>query len=64
MSSSKCPHCQNNSFELSTEAPYGSKYKLTFIRCKSCKTVVGVMDYYNIGTLIYKLAEKLRIKLD
>ena len=62
--SSKCPKCQATGFESVIETPNNSNFKLQFIRCKSCKTVVGVQDYYNIGNLLYVLAKKLNINLD
>ncbi len=61
---SKCPQCSNDKFEAVNETPANSIYELIFIRCTSCKIVVGVLDYYNIGTLINKLATKLKIDLD
>ena len=63
-SSSKCPHCQKSGFEVATEEPKDSNFKLMFVRCQWCKTVVGVLDYYNIGTLVHKLAKKLNVNLD
>ena len=63
-STSKCPHCQNSGFEAVTEEPKNSNFKVIFIRCQSCKTVVGTLEYYNSGNLIHKLANKLNINLD
>lgn len=63
-SHSKCPNCQRTSFETVEETPKDSNFKLMFIRCDSCKTVVGVIDYFNIGNLIHKLADKLNVNLD
>ena len=57
-SSSKCPHCQKSGFEVATESPKDSNYKLMFVRCQWCKTVVGVLDHYNIGNLVLKLAKR------
>lgn len=62
-SNSKCPTCQNNLFELAEDAPAGSKFKIQFIRCSSCKTVVGTMDYLHTPTLIKDLAKKLGVTL-
>ncbi|MBN1950257.1 MAG: hypothetical protein JW801_03585 [Bacteroidales bacterium] len=61
---SKCPRCSNNAFEAINEKPVNSNYELIFVRCTSCKTVVGVVDYYNVGTLVKKLATQLKIDLD
>ncbi|NMB41493.1 MAG: hypothetical protein GX996_06105 [Firmicutes bacterium] len=30
-----------------------------FVQCKSCGTVVGSMDYFNLSTLIHELEEKV-----
>lgn len=62
--SSKCPKCENSAFEVVNELPLNSNYELIFVRCVNCRTVVGVIDYYNVGTLIKKLALKLKIDLD
>jgi uncharacterized Zn finger protein len=61
---SKCPKCENNEFEVVNETPVNSNYDLIFVRCFNCHTVIGVIDYYNVGTLIKKLANKLKIDLD
>jgi hypothetical protein len=61
---SKCPKCENTEFEVVNEKPVNSNYELIFIRCTKCFTTVGVIDYYNVGALIKKLATKLKIDLD
>jgi len=61
---SKCPRCSNNEFEAVKETPVNSNYELIFVRCTSCKIVVGVIDYYNVGTLVNELATRLNIDLD
>ena len=61
---SKCPKCENTEFEVVNETPVNSNFALIFIRCANCHTVVGVIDYYNVGTLVKKLAGKLKIDLD
>jgi predicted nucleic-acid-binding Zn-ribbon protein len=61
---SKCPKCEMTEFEAVNEIPVNSNYELIFVRCKNCLTVVGVLDYYNDGTLIHKLAKKLNIDLN
>ena len=57
--SSKCPRCQHSGFEVAIESPSGSNYKLAFVRCSSCGTVVGVTEYYNIGARLSELAKLL-----
>jgi len=63
-SSSICPKCSSSRFEAVVETPKKSNFKLLFVRCESCGTVVGVLDFYNIGALIHDLAEKINVKLD
>ena len=62
---SRCPKegCNSTRFESELEEPEGSKFKLLFIRCYSCGTVVGVLDYYNIGAMLTKLGQKLGFDL-
>jgi uncharacterized Zn finger protein len=60
---STCPACKKTSFEVVMEEPKGSNYKLLFTRCSACGAVVGVTEFYNIGTLLEKLAKKLNIRL-
>jgi len=43
--------------------PVGSNYKFMFVQCAKCGGVVGVLDFFNIGDLIQKLARGLRIDL-
>lgn len=61
-SGSKCPSCKGTTFETVVETPTSSNYKLQFIRCYSCKTVVGVTEFFNIGALIDKIFIKLGIQ--
>lgn len=55
--------CESNHFELVEYTPQKSRFKLMFVQCGSCGTVVGVLDFYNIGNLIHEFAEKLGVKL-
>lgn len=62
--SSKCPKCENTSFELKTEKVENSRYPYCFVRCSSCGTVIGVTENHNVSYLVKKLAEKLNVSLD
>ena len=62
--SSQCPKCSSTVFETVIETPKNSNFKLLFVRCEKCRTVVGVLDYYNIGKLIQSFAKKLNVDLD
>ena len=63
-SGSRCPKCENRNFEVVEETPTNSNFKLEFVRCSSCKTVVGVVEFFNNGHLLHKLAKALNINLD
>ena len=62
--STKCPKCQNTTFEMAEEPVYNASYRYNFIRCSNCGCAIGVQEYHNLGALIYKLAKKLNIELD
>ena len=63
MNTSKCPKCESSTFENVTEMVTGYNYQLNFIRCAKCKTVISILENYNIGALLHGLAEKLNINL-
>ncbi len=64
MATSSCPKCSSTSFEMK-EAPRvaSSAYRLMFVQCTSCGSVVGVSDYYNIPSLLEKIAVKLGVSI-
>jgi hypothetical protein len=63
MAISSCPKCGNHYFEVKENTPQKSNFKMQFIQCASCGTVVGTMDYWSISKLIIDLAAKLGVKL-
>lgn len=60
---SKCPKCENTSFELAVAAPKGSTVKMYFVQCDKCGSVVGVTDYTDTEGILLKMAEKLGLKI-
>jgi uncharacterized Zn finger protein len=56
---SQCPKCESTRFETAVEEPSGSAYKIIFVRCSHCGTVVGTTDYYNTGALLEKIAKRM-----
>jgi predicted nucleic-acid-binding Zn-ribbon protein len=52
MAMSSCPKCGENRFELAENSPAGSKFKFMFVQCAGCGTVLGVLDYYNVGDML------------
>jgi hypothetical protein len=41
--------------------PTGSNVKLQAVCCSTCGAVVGVTDYWNVGGLVKKIADKLGV---
>lgn len=62
--SSKCGLCGSFTWEINTESPTGSAYKVFFVRCTVCKVPIGVLNYNNtsaeLGVLEKKLAKENR----
>ena len=63
-SGTKCPSCQSTRFENISDTPSKSSVRIMFVRCSSCKTAVGVMEYSDIESLIKTLGRKLGVNLD
>jgi len=57
---SKCPHCSGMFWEIETEEPRNSAFKVNFIRCASCKAPVGTMEYFNIYSMLEKLEKDIK----
>lgn len=62
---SKCPNqeCNSTYFESHLEDVHNSKYQVDMIRCKRCKTVVGVLESHDVATLVKALARELKVKI-
>lgn len=54
MDSSKCPRCGSENFQMVDSNLFepNSQYPLRFVQCSSCKSVIAVLDYFNLGKLI------------
>lgn len=58
---SKCGFCGSlGRWELSTEEPNGSAFKINFIRCAACKVPVGVTGYYDVHSKIDRVEKLLK----
>jgi len=71
MALSSCPKCGNHLFEVQTVEPMHSNYKLNCVQCSSCGTVVGALEYLNLGahilkqnTAIKRIASALNVSVD
>ncbi len=49
---SRCPHCDNTTFEFELHEPVNANYKTNVFQCVACKAAIGAMEYYDAGTLI------------
>ena len=63
MARSTCMKCGGVEFEMVENEPRDSNWKYMFVQCAACGGVVGVVDYFNIGDLVKKLAERLGVKV-
>lgn len=64
MAKSICPKCAHDHFEMvECDDVKDSKFKIMFIQCSQCGSVVGTTDFYNIPNLLEKLAKKLGFNL-
>ena len=59
----KCPRtdCNGTSFRLERIEPTGSVNALQAICCSTCGAVVGVMDYWAVGSIVKKIADHLGV---
>jgi hypothetical protein len=64
MATPKCPCCSHTSFELVEIKIATASYRTHAVCCSSCGAVVGVQEFFNIGALIHKLADKLHVRLE
>ena len=49
MAKSTCVKRGGTQFEIVEAVPHNSNFRLTFVQCRSCGGVVGVIDSINIG---------------
>ncbi len=61
MAQSKCSSCGNTNFEIEYKIPLGSKYKIAFVQCSKCGTVVGIADKNDTAALLEPIYKKLGI---
>ncbi len=46
-----CPHCQGKRFEAKEMSLSYVRYKLHFVICSSCDTIVGVVNHEDLESL-------------
>jgi uncharacterized Zn finger protein len=63
MARSACPKCGKNSFELVTQDNIsGSRFKFNFVQCSACGTVVGVVDFNHLPTVLEEVKQEIAAK--
>lgn len=64
MARSICSKCERSNFEMVEQGNVrGAKYKIMFIQCSHCGSVVGTTDYYNVPSLLEKVAKRMGFNL-
>ena len=64
MATSTCVKCNGTIFEVKENANVRhSAFKIMFIQCASCGAVVGTTDYFNVPSLLEKMAAKMGFNL-
>ena len=56
---SKCASCGSFNFRVQEVAPQGSNFKLNFVQCSICGAPVGVLEYYNLTSMIDGVQKKI-----
>jgi len=59
MANSTCPKCARSWFEVKEAEPTNSQYKIVFVQCSGCGTVVGTMPYYDAGVVSKQNQEEI-----
>jgi hypothetical protein len=57
--STKCGHCNATVWEIKTIDPAGANFKQSVLQCASCGVPVGVLDYYNLGSMLKKQEKEI-----
>lgn len=63
MAQSKCPKCENTTFEQKVVRMVDGKTEYTFVQCAKCGTAIGVVDINSmkaVGNIILNALQGLR----
>ena len=58
-SGTKCPKCENTTFELVEDTPSKSEFKFQYLRCSSCKTFITTEQYLNTNAILQDLEKSI-----
>jgi hypothetical protein len=62
-SGTKCPKCENTTFEMVSDYPKNSKHKMYYIRCCSCRTFLHATDYYDVNRTLNEIKKHLGMSI-
>lgn len=61
METSRCIKCNSSGFEMVEKSDIAhSKFKIMFIQCSGCGSVVGTMEYHHIGSKLKEIEDRLK----
>lgn len=60
MAVSTCAKCGNHVFEVQLNESMHSGYKIYFVQCATCGTVVSTADFFSISSMIIQQNEAIR----
>lgn len=60
MAMSRCPHCESTTFEVTTQEPYHSNYKLVFVQCSRCGAPFSAQPYFNEFDKLVQIEERIK----
>ena len=47
-------------WELVTEEPQGSAFKVNFVRCAGCKVPIGALEYFNLHSKLEQMDKEIK----
>jgi hypothetical protein len=59
-SQTKCPKCESTSFEIVKDCPNNTILTLSYLRCASCKTFLGLTSVENILARLDEIKYELK----
>jgi len=55
-----CPHCKGMFWEVETDEPRNSAFKVNFIRCAGCKAPIGVKDFFDTHSKLVEMEKSIK----
>lgn len=55
-----CPHCKSTSFEVKTQTPTHSNYKVVFVQCSGCGAPFGALPFFDQHGLLISIESRIK----